>query len=127
MAVASLGGIPVAVFGFLTGDVFRYLSTTQFGWLFKILYGMASAYASYLVLRSYLESRIQNLVWNHTELADLSFESTVSARKLFWIHASNLALVPQGGLDEFFSDQTVDDAGAAGQEAGEFFDIDIAL
>ncbi|RJG03857.1 YjgN family protein [Noviherbaspirillum sedimenti] len=153
MAVASLGGIPVAIFGFLTGDLFRYLSTTPFGWLFKILYGMASAYASYLVLRAYLESRIQNLVWNHTELADLHFESSVSARKLFWIHASNLALimltlglykpfatvrlvryrlaslalVPQGDLDEFFSDQTVDDAGAAGQEAGEFFDIDIAL
>ena len=153
MAVASLGGIPVAIFGFLTGDLFRYLSTTPFGWLFKILYGMASAYASYLVLRSYLESRIQNLVWNQTELADVSFESTASARKLFWIHASNLALimltlglykpfaavrlvryrlenlalVPHGDLDEFFSDQTVDGAGAAGEEAGEFFDIDIAL
>ncbi len=153
MAVASLGGIPVTIFGFLTGDLFQFLETTQFGWLFKILYGMASAYASYLVLRAYLESRIQNLVWNHTELADLRFESSVRARKLFWIHASNLALImitlglykpfaavrlaryrveslalaPQGDIDEFFSDMTVDDAGAAGQEAGELFDIDIAL
>lgn len=153
MAVASLGGIPVTVFGFLTGDLFQYLSTTPFGWLFKILYGMASGYASYLVLRSYLESRIQNLVWNNTEMADLSFESTASARKLFWIHASNLglimltlglykpfaavrlvryrleslALVPHGELDDFFADQTVDGTGAAGEEAGEFFDIDIAL
>lgn len=153
MAVASLGGIPVTVFGFLTGDLFQYLSTTPFGWLFKILYGMASGYASYLVLRSYLESRIQNLVWNNTEMADVSFESTASARKLFWIHASNLglimltlglykpfaavrlvryrlenlALVPHGDLDDFVSDQSVDGAGAAGEEAGEFFDIDIAL
>lgn len=153
MAVASLGGIPVTVFGFLTGDLFQYLSTTPFGWLFKILYGMASGYASYLVLRSYLESRIQNLVWNNTEMADVSFESTASARKLFWIHASNLGLimltlglykpfaavrlvryrlenlvlVPHGDLDDFVSDRSVDGAGAAGEEAGEFFDIDIAL
>lgn len=153
MAVASLGGVPVSVFGFLTGDLFRYLSTTPFGWLFKILYGMASAYASYMVVRAYLESRIQNLVWNNTELADVSFESSVSARKLFWIHASNLALimltfglykpfatvrlvkyrvgsmaiVPHAGMDEFFADHAADRAGAVGQEAGEFFDIDIAL
>jgi uncharacterized membrane protein YjgN (DUF898 family) len=153
MAVATLGGIPVSVFGFLTGDLFRYLSTTPFGWLFKILYGMASAYASYMVLRAYLESRIQNLVWNNTELSDIGFESSVSARKLFWIHASNLglimltfglykpfatvrlvkyrveslALAPHAGLEEFFADQTVDEAGAVGQEASEFFDIDIAL
>ncbi|HCY64720.1 MAG TPA: DUF898 domain-containing protein [Oxalobacteraceae bacterium] len=152
-AVASLGGIPVAVFGFLTGDLFRYLSTTPFGWLFKILYGMASAYASYMVLRAYLESRIQNLVWNNTELSDLGFESSARARTLFWIHASNLALImltlglykpfatvrlvkyrveslalaSHADLEEFFADQTVDEAGAVGQEAGEFFDIDIAL
>ncbi|TCS36216.1 uncharacterized membrane protein YjgN (DUF898 family) [Paucimonas lemoignei] len=153
LLLALVGGIPASIFGFLTGDLFNYLAKTPFGWLFIFLYSVASAYASSMVLRAFVESRIQNLVWNNTELADVSFESTVSARNLLWIHASNLALImltaglykpfatvrlvkyrlaslailPHAGLDEFFADQAADGAGALGQEAGEFFDIDIAL
>ncbi len=153
LAVAMLSGIPAGIFGFLTSDLFRWLSTTQFGWLFKILYGLASGYASYMIVRAYLESRVQNLVWNNSELADIGFESTARARTLFWIHASNLALImvtfglykpfatvrlvryrvesvalaPRGTIDDFVVDPTMDEAGAAGQEAGEFFDFDFGL
>ncbi|WP_052452511.1 YjgN family protein [Noviherbaspirillum autotrophicum] len=148
-----LGSVPAAVFAFLTMDLYKILLDTIFGWLFQLLYGLMSAYAFYLFVRTYLESRIQNLVWNHTELGEHRFESKVSARKLLWIHASNLmlitltfglykpfavvrlaryriesmALVPSGSLEDFLSDQTVDNAGAIGQEAGDLFDIDIAL
>jgi uncharacterized membrane protein YjgN (DUF898 family) len=148
-----LGTIPAAIFGFLTGKVFTMLMETTFGWLFAMLYGVLSLYAFILLVQAYLESRVQNLVWNNTELGDMRFESTVSARKLLWIHASNLALIivtlglykpfsvvrltryrvesmsliPSGGLEEYLADHAADNAGAVGQEAGDLFDIDIAL
>ena len=148
-----LGSIPAGIFGFLTARVFAFLQSTVFGWLFALLYGVLSAYAFYLFVRPYLESRIQNLVWNQTEMGSHKFESTVQARKLMWIHATNLilitltfglykpfavirlikyrvesmTLIPDGNLEEFLADHTADNAGAIGQEAGDLFDIDIAL
>ncbi|RJG05299.1 DUF898 domain-containing protein [Noviherbaspirillum cavernae] len=148
-----LGAIPATIFGVLTARAYQFLLDTPFGWLFALLYGVLSAYAFYLFVRPYMESRIQNLVWNSTELSDHRFESTVSARKLLWIHASNLmlitvtcglykpfaavrlvkyrvesmSLVPSGNLEEFLADQTMERADAIGQEAGDLFDIDIAL
>lgn len=148
-----LGSIPAGVFGFLTADLYAYLLDTIFGWLFALLYGLLSAYAFYLFVRPYLESRIQNLVWNHTELGMHRFESKVSARSLLWIHATNLVLitltfglykpfaavrlakyriesmtlVPNDDLEGFFADHSAENAGALGQEAGDLFDIDIAL
>jgi uncharacterized membrane protein YjgN (DUF898 family) len=148
-----LGGAAVSIFNSMTGRLYNFLLTTTFGWLFQFLYGLVSAYVLYLFIRPFLESRIQNLVWNKTELADHRFESTVSARKLLAIHATNLALIvitlglykpfamvrlaqyrvasmalaPQGDFEEFLADQSVEHAGAVGQEAGDFFDIDIAL
>ncbi|HEY8607379.1 MAG TPA: YjgN family protein [Noviherbaspirillum sp.] len=148
-----LGAIPAGIFGLLTGKVYALLLTTALGWLFALLYGLLSAYAFYLFVRPYLEARIQNLVWNNTELGLHRFESNASARRLFWIHASNLvfitlsfglykpfatirllryrvgsmALVAAESLDDFQSDHGVDRAGAAGQEAGDLFDLDIGL
>jgi uncharacterized membrane protein YjgN (DUF898 family) len=112
-----------------------------------------SLYVFYLFVRPYLESRLQNMIWNTTELGDHRFESSVTARKLLWLHASNLALIvltlglykpfaairlikykteqmvllPSDKLEEFCADQSGDAAGAIGQEAGDLFDIDIAL
>lgn len=148
-----LGAIPAGIFGFLTGKIYTMLMETTFGWLFAMLYGLLSAYAFILLVQAYLDSRVQNLVWNNTELGDMTFESTVSARKLLAIHASNLVLIiltlglykpfaivrltryrvecmsmiPSGVLEEYLADQTADNAGAIGQEAGDLFDIDIAL
>lgn len=148
-----LGSIPAGIFAFLTAKAYELLMSTMFGWLFSLLYGVVSAYAFYLFVRPYLESRLQNLIWNQTELGMHRFESTASARKLLWIHASNLALItltfglfkpfavvrlikyrvesmtliPAGTLDDFSWDASVDTAGAVGQEAGDLFDIDIAL
>ncbi|HJV74890.1 MAG TPA: YjgN family protein, partial [Noviherbaspirillum sp.] len=148
-----LGTIPAAIFGFLTAGLYEYLLGTVFGWLFALLYGLLSAYAFYLFVRPYLESRLQNLVWNNTELGRHRFESKARARSLLWIHATNLilitltfglykpfaavrlakyrvesmTLIPSGDLEEFTADQHADSAGAMGQEAGDLFDIDIAL
>ncbi|MBI1889771.1 MAG: DUF898 domain-containing protein [Burkholderiales bacterium] len=153
IGMVIIGMVATTIFTMLTAKLYMSLANSSLGWLFESLYGLLATYLLYLFVRPYLDSRIQNLVWNQTELADHHFESTVSARKLLWIHASNLALivvtlglykpfatvrliqyrvscmalVPKGDLEEFLADQTADDAGAAGQEAGDFFDIDIAL
>ena len=148
-----LGAIPAAIFGMLTARIYTWLASTMFGWLFALLYGLASAYAFYLFVRPYLEARLQNLVWNDTEVGMHRFESRASARKLLWIHASNLmlitltlglykpfatvrlvryrvgcmALVASGSLNDLHADRGADRIGAAGQEAGYLFDIDIGL
>jgi len=148
-----LGSISAAIFGILTNGLFEYFKATVFGWFFTLLYGVVSAYAFYLFVTPFLQSRIQNLVWQHTELAGHRFESAASARQLLWIHASNLllvtltlglfkpfaqirvlkyrveslTLVPDGSLEEFMCDHAGDNAGALGQETGDIFDIEIAL
>jgi uncharacterized membrane protein YjgN (DUF898 family) len=153
LGLLLLGAIPAGVFGYLTKTTYAALLTTPFAWLFTLLYGILSAYMSYLFVLPYLESRIQNLVWNSTELGDHCFHSTARARVLLWIHASNfllialtfglykpfaairlaryrvqqMTLLPNGQLEEFWASQSSINAGALGQEAGDFFDIDIAL
>lgn len=105
-----------------------------------------------LAIAPIFQARLQNLVWNHTTLGPHRFQSTVSAWRLFLIHLTNLlgvivtfglfmpwaavrvaryrvesvTLLPEGNLDEFVAQQE-QDLGAAGEEAAEMFDIDIAL
>jgi uncharacterized membrane protein YjgN (DUF898 family) len=148
-----LGSIPAGIFGFITAKVYEFLLATVFGWVFALFYGLLSAYAFYLFVRPYLESRIQNVVWNHTELGAHRFESEVSARKLLWIHASSLilitltfglykpfaavrlakyrvesmTLIPADNLEQFWGDNTIAAAGALGQETTDLFNIDISL
>ncbi|MBC7859016.1 MAG: DUF898 domain-containing protein [Burkholderiaceae bacterium] len=153
LGLLALGSVSVGVFGFLTRKLFDALQSTMFGWLFAMFYSAVSAYALYLFVRPYLESRIQNLVWNHTELGCHRFVSSASAHHLLMLHATNLLaitftlglyqpfaairlmkyrieslrLLPDGDLEHFLADQSGDHAGAIGQEAGELFDIEIAL
>ena len=148
-----LGSISAGLFALITHRIFQYFESTVFGWLFTLIYGVISAYAFYLFVTPFLQSRVQNLVWKHTEMAGHRFVSSVSARRLLWIHTSNLmlitltfglykpfglmrvmkyrleslTLVPEGSLEEFMCDHAGDNAGALGQEAGDLFDIEIAL
>jgi uncharacterized membrane protein YjgN (DUF898 family) len=148
-----LGSIVAGLLSHLFAPVSKALLATQLGWLFQFLFGLLGAYVLYLFARPFLESRIQNLVWNNTEVGDHRFESTASARKLLWIHATNLllnsvtcglykpfaairlaryrlenlALIVTENLEEILADPEADQAGATGQEAADFFDIDIAI
>ena len=141
------------VFGMATMKFGRALANTPFAWLFSFLLASLSGYVWYLFVRPYLESRIQNLVWNKTELGDYRFVSTATARQLLWIHATNLLLLictaglykpfaairllryrlaclslqADQTLDEVLANQTAERVGATAQEAGDFFDMDIAL
>jgi uncharacterized membrane protein YjgN (DUF898 family) len=101
----------------------------------------------------YTRSRVGNLVFNKTSVAGgRHFRSTLSARKLTLIYATNLAaiifslglaipwaairtaryraecLALEGGedLDRFMADQTRQ-VSATGEEMGEMFDVDLSL
>jgi uncharacterized membrane protein YjgN (DUF898 family) len=149
-----LGGIPAGIFAKLTGNALHALQNTAFGWLVALLYSVVSAYAFYLFVRPYLESRLQNVVWNQTELGEHRFASNARARHLLWIHASNLllltlscglykpfaavrlaryrinamTLVAAGALGGMLAGAAIsDDSGALGQESGDLFNLDIGL
>lgn len=153
IAFVIFGSIVAGLLSHLFTPLLKMLLATQLGWLFQFLFGLLITYVLYLFARPYLESRIQNLVWNNTEVGDHRFTSTASARKLLWIHASNLLLITltfglfkpfaairlvkyrlenlelaaAESLDDIMADPEEDHAGATGQEAGDFFDIDIAI
>lgn len=105
-----------------------------------------------LLFYAYLDSRINNLVWNNIEIAHNRFQSTLRMRDLLWIHFSNmLAIILSIGLLipwtkirlaryrikklnmlaatslDHFVKQEQDKIGAAGEEIGELFDFDIGL
>lgn len=149
-----LGAVAVGIFAAATHKLYAQTQEGSFAWLFEILYGLLTAYVMYLFYLVYMEARIQNLVWNNTTIAGLQFESKVKVSKLLAIHASNLALITltlglykpfaavrrmkyriesmalipiDGDLESFLADYSQDHAGALGQEAGDLFDIDIAL
>lgn len=105
-----------------------------------------------MLIRPYIESRLQNLVWNNTRLGPHRFSSNVTARRLFAIMITNLigivltlglfrpfavvrtlkyrlesvSMLAAGDLDSFAASQE-QPVGAVGEEAAEMFDIDIAL
>jgi len=105
-----------------------------------------------LLIVPYFISRIQNLIWNHTELGDHRFSSSLSARGLAWIIFSNLilivltlglfkpfadirlarykiehmALLPADSIENFIASEQQQIA-ATGTETAEIFDLDIGF
>lgn len=106
----------------------------------------------YIMAFAYLQARVGNLVFNHTDLSGHRFLSTLRARALMWLYFSNaagiilsfgllipwarirmaryraerLALQPNGSLDSFAQAQR-SQVGATGEELGEVFAVDIGL
>ena len=149
----SLGSTAGYWFAKMTRGMVAWMETAAFGGLLLAMYGVVSAYVLYLFVRPFLQSRIQNLVWNHTEIAGMRFASTATARSLLFIHTSNLlltivtlglfkpfaeirvmkyrveslSLIPDGDLETYLCDHAGDNGGAIGQETGDLFDIESAL
>lgn len=122
----------------------------MFGVIFLGAYAMAIL-TSLLVI-PYFIARIQNLVWNGTQLGENRFSSTLTAKGLAWIIFSNfiftiitlglfkpfaairmaryqiehMALLPAGDFNEFMAGEQ-QKVGAAGMETAEVFDIDIGF
>lgn len=106
----------------------------------------------YLFVYAYLQARVQNLVYNSTELAGHRFRSSLRARDLVWLYFSNsvaimlslgllipwvkirmaryrigkLALLPAGDLNTFAQAER-EKVSALGEEIGEVFDVDVGL
>ena len=105
-----------------------------------------------LFIQPFLMARLQNLVWNHTQVGDHRFESRVESGRLFWIVFTNLlgivftlglfqpfaairlaryriesmSLLAAGPIDEFVAGQQ-EAVAATGEGAADLFDIDIGL
>ena len=105
-----------------------------------------------MLVQPYLLARLQNVVWNNTQLGPHRFESRARARTLYAITLTNLiaivctfglfmpfaalrlaryriesvTMICAGSLDDFVAGQSQDVA-ATGEEAADLFDVDIAL
>ena len=113
---------------------------------------LAMFFVASFFIRPFMEARLQNLIWNNTQLGPHRFISTVSARKLFAImltnligvaltlglyrpfavarlhkyRAESLTMLAAGSLEDFMS-STEADINAVGEETAEMFDVDLAL
>jgi len=107
---------------------------------------------SSLLVIPYFIARIQNLIWNKTQLGESHFSSSMTARGLAWVLFSNfifviltlglfkpfadirlaryrlehMALLLAGDMGEFIASEQ-QKIGAAGMETAEVFDIDIGF
>ncbi len=104
------------------------------------------------IIGPFIQARLQNVVWNNTQLGEHWFISNVSARKLFFISFTNFILivltlglykpfatirllryrletvgfVPQGSLEAFLAGQSQQQS-ATGEETAEMFNVDISF
>jgi len=136
----------------LTGFALRRLELSEsFAWIayFAPVIGI---YAVYAVVYAYTQARVTNLQWNHTHGPGLRFESTLGAVKLARIYVGNVVaaalsaglLIPWAvvrtaryRLENFamiVEDEHLHSAnpalapvGAAGQEIGDLFNLDLGL
>ena len=113
---------------------------------------MLALYAAYAVVYAYIQARTTNLQWNHTGGPGLRFESTLGARKLAAIYLGNVVaaaltaglLIPWAvvrtlryRLENFAmivdeeqvhaANPALAPVGAAGQELGDLFNLDLGL
>jgi len=148
-------GLIIAVFAFFGGILsFGLVSTAggkdQLGeWLPLFL---LPVYASYVFGYAYSQAHTGNLVWNHSRLGPLRFQSVLTGRGLAGLYFTNALailvscglLIPwavvrtlryraerlrarlQGDLGEFRG-TTRTAVQAAGAEVGEMFDVDLSL
>lgn len=117
-----------------------------------LLVAPVPVYVGYVFAFAYVRANTANLVWNHSELGPLRFQSTLRARGLARLYLTNalgiiasaglltpwavirtlryrvdnVHVILQGTLDRFQGAQQ-DTVSAAGAEMSEFFDLDLSL
>ncbi|HYM47479.1 MAG TPA: DUF898 family protein, partial [Burkholderiaceae bacterium] len=141
------GAVTFAVSAFLSSD--GGLATFGIG----ILLFIVLVYAVYLLLIAAFVVLIQNRVWNHTTLGEVSFNSRARVLKLSRIYLVNILLlivtlglytpfavirslkyrlesvtaIAATGMDQFLGDASAEQVDAAGEGAADLFDFDIGL
>ena len=123
------------------------------GWLMALPVVMALISAAvYYLVYVFVNTRLMNLIYNHSSLAAAQLESRLSVASLMWIYATNVLaiavsvglLLPwarirlaryraahtgvyaDAGLDRYHS-ASGQGVSALGEEAGEIFDVDVSL
>ncbi len=149
MGLGVLAGVSVALLGLgsLMGASMGYE---------KMIAIVIAVYAVLIIaglfIAPYFNSRMQNLIWNKTQLGQYHFNSSLQARKLLFIYITNalgivftlglyqpfasvrllkyrlenLSLEVDGDLQTFVASQELE-LGATGEGAADIFDIDISL
>ena len=147
--IVALLGVPFAVAG---GFALASMDVPEgYEWAFFLL-PVIPFYASYVVAYAYSEARVANLLWNSTHGPGMRFSSSLSAMKLIRLYFGNiLAVAFTAGLAmpwaairtlryrlECFSivlegepvhtaNPALPRVGAAGQEIGDMFNLDLGL
>ncbi|KZY37756.1 hypothetical protein A3729_27440 [Oleiphilus sp. HI0043] len=106
----------------------------------------------YLWIFAYLQTKRQNLIFNHTQIEEMTFSSTLSVSYMLYLYLSNtiaiicslgllipwsmirtaryrasqLTLLTNQSLDNFVADQQ-NQLTAMGEEFGEVFDIEVGI
>ena len=109
--------------------------------------------SAYLMVFAYYKTAVMNLVWNHTELGELSFHSSMAPLTVFWLYLSGavgvvlslgllfpwasvrltnyrcetLAVRSREGIGQFVADTTPVTVGALGEEIGDMFGWDMEI
>lgn len=136
------------VTGLLIAGVAKFAQQSPYAFLLAML----PAYAGYVLAFAFVQARLANLVWNHTRLGPLHFQSTLKAAGLAKLYVTNALgilvsvglLIPwavvrtlkyrvvhmqvllEGDLAAFHATET-GAVRATGAEVGEFFDLDLSL
>jgi len=106
----------------------------------------------YIWIFAYINAKTANLIWNNAQISGHRFRSSLTVIKLTWLYFSNLLLIvlsvgllipwakirlakyrmdnlkflPQGDLNTFIADE-LRQIGAAGEQLGEVFDVDVGI
>lgn len=141
----------LALLGYLAVDLLDLGHPVAFPF-FLIPFIYSAALVVYTTIEQFIYAKLANHSWNHTRLGDITFESTLSARRLMAIRITNVLailfslglLVPwakvrrtkyilaniavraETGLDEFAA-VTESDESAYGDAATDFIDFEIGL
>lgn len=143
-----------AVFSWVgVGDIPADDSGARVEWLaVRVMVGLSVMAAVFFALGPYLAARLQNLNWSGTGIGSFRFESCLQARALLWVRLSNLVLIVatlglfkpwadmrearlrvqsvslggDGDLDSYLRGALQDER-ALGEEAAEWFDLDIGF
>ncbi|HXC37734.1 MAG TPA: YjgN family protein [Burkholderiales bacterium] len=149
LMVGGIGAVLGVLMGMGAGRLFE-LPEAVAGWAFILV--ALPGYAAYGMAYAYIQSRAGNAMWNSARVNGMRFESTLGAWRLGWLYVGNVVaaalslglLIPWGvtrvlryRLEHFaviIDEEVVHEASpalarvdAAGQELGDFFNVDFGL
>jgi uncharacterized membrane protein YjgN (DUF898 family) len=150
--VYFISGLVLVAILIITGILVAILSLSVKKPQVLLLFFAVPMYAGYVLAFAYVQAHSSNLLWNHTQLGPLRFQSTLLGRgmaKLYlgnalgiiaslglltpWAvmrtlkyRADHLQVLQEGELTEFLGSET-SAVQAIGSEMGDFFDVDLSL